>query len=684
MKFTIIMPVYNVEKYIEKAIQSVLGQTYSNFELLIINDGTNDGSMKIASNYAKHDNRIKIYNKKNGGLSSARNYGLKYATGEYICFIDSDDYIEPTLLKKLSDEISVKKYDMLIYGYDIDTVNSNEEKVEIKKITEESSTFSRNKNTSLKFKNISIIGYAWNKCYKSKLIKDNGLMFEEGTSYIEDIIFNNSFFKISKDIKVINASLYHYIQRTRETLGRKSYIDMLSLDLRYSELLKEILLSLNNAPEKTEKIVNQTLLERIKWSINIIIFDNYSNRKLKVLLIKKYFKYLKNNYQVFYRMVNLNKKDKIIIWFARRNLSSLFYSFSKLFMQVNKALKKIKKTIPNHWKDIIKYYLSSSNYKLFEKKDSKKIVVFLGADYGNLGDVAITESQINFLKKTFPDCEIKEIPISQTYTYIKTLKKCLTPDDIITLIGGGNISNLYEDIETQRRFIIKKFKKNRIVSFPQTVYFTPTKKGKNSMKKTLKTYKKHKRLYLFAREEKTFNFFKTHFKSDNIFMAPDIVLSKSFPLPDKEERGNTITLCIRKDQESALSSTQLENICINLKNISITFTDTQIACNRMSTESRQQELYKIIKLFTKSKLVITDRLHGMILCAITDTPCLAIDNSNGKVSGVYNKWLKNNSSVRIVSPNEITKEVIEETIKTQIKYKVKKQQFQSIVNVIRG
>ena len=88
--------------------------------------------MKIASNYAKHDNRIKIYNKKKGGLSSPRNYGLKYATGEYICFIDSDDYIEPTLLKKLSDEISVKKYDMLIYGHDIDTVNSNEEKVEIK------------------------------------------------------------------------------------------------------------------------------------------------------------------------------------------------------------------------------------------------------------------------------------------------------------------------------------------------------------------------------------------------------------------------------------------------------------------------------------------------------------------------------------------------------------------------
>lgn len=682
MKFSIIMPVYNVEKYIEKAIKSILSQTYKNFELLIINDGTKDKSMEIISKYKKKDDRIKIYNKENGGLSSARNYGLKYATGQYICFIDSDDYVEDTLLEELNEEISIKKYDMLIYGYNIDTVNSNEQKVDSKKITEKSHVFSTNDNKNLNFKNISIIGYAWNKCYKNELIKNNSLKFEEGTSYIEDIIFNNSFFKISKDIKVMDTSLYHYIQRNRETLGRKSYNDMLELDLRYSKLLKEILLSLNNTEDQTEKIVEQALFERIKWSIAVIISDSSNSKKL--ILLNNYFKYLKDSYYMFSKNIQFNKKDKIIIWFAKRNLAFPFCFLSKVFVKTKKDLKKVKKVIPNHWKDLLKYYLSSSNIKIFERRDSKKIIIFLGADYGNLGDVAITESQINFLKKNFPDYEIKEIPISKTYTYIKTLKKNLTSKDIITLIGGGNISDLYEDIETQRRFIIGKFKKNRIVSFPQTVYFTDTKRGRDSMKKTVRTYKKHQQLYLFAREEKTYNFFKNHFEHNKIFMCPDIVLSKTLPLSYKKNKKNKIVLCIRNDKESAISQEQLKGIRKNIVDNTITFTDTQVPYNRMSIETRQQELKKIIEIFANSKLVITDRLHGMILCAITNTPCLAIDNSNGKVLGVYNKWLKENSSVRVVQSQDITKEMIEKAINDDKKYSVNKQQFDKIIDVIKG
>ena len=89
MKFSIIMPVYNVEKYVEKAIRSVVNQTYKNFELIVVNDGTKDNSMEIVKKIQKIDKRIKIYNKENGGLSSARNYGMKYATGEYVCFMDN-------------------------------------------------------------------------------------------------------------------------------------------------------------------------------------------------------------------------------------------------------------------------------------------------------------------------------------------------------------------------------------------------------------------------------------------------------------------------------------------------------------------------------------------------------------------------------------------------------------------
>lgn len=682
MKFSIIMPVYNVEEYVEKSIRSVLNQTYKNFELIIVNDGTTDNSMKIVSEFQKKDKRIKAYNKKNGGLSSARNYGLKYATGEYICFIDSDDYIENNFLYTLNQELLEQKYDLIIFGYSIDKVDNEDKIIEENDVVEKLQKFNRLKKDKLQFENISTIGYAWNKCYKHEIIKNNNLLYEEGTSYIEDIIFNCNFIKNSNTIKIIQEALYHYIQRERETLGRKSYNNMLQLDLRYSQQLKGILSSVNYSKKEINKTTYQTLFDRFKWSINIVTMDKSISKNKRISIIKKYFLYLKENYKKISSHVIFNKKDQIFMFFAQNNLSRIFYRINRIFFFFKDKYKRIKKNVPNNIKDKIKYYLSSS--KGIKELDSQKqkIIVFLGADYGNLGDVAITESQVNFLKNNFPNREVIEIPISSTYTSLKSVKKHLKKGDIVTLIGGGNISDLYEDIEHQRRFIIKKLRKYPIISFPQTIYFTNTKQGNKSKHKTINAYRKHPKLYLFAREEKTYKFLKQYFKSDKIFLCPDIVLSKSLQISNKNKKSEKIVFCIRSDKESALSKPKLENIINNIKTNEIIFTDTQINKNNMTIETRKKELNKIINLFSESKLVITDRLHGMILCAITNTPCLAIDNSNGKVSGVYEKWLKEKSSIRLVKPDEITNEMIEETMNLKEKYILSQEDFQKLIDVL--
>ena len=98
-KVSIIVPVYNVEKYVERCIESIIKQSYKNLEIILIDDGSKDNSGKICDEYAEKDNRIKVIHKKNGGLSDARNTGLNIADGEYICFIDSDDYIHKDLVK---------------------------------------------------------------------------------------------------------------------------------------------------------------------------------------------------------------------------------------------------------------------------------------------------------------------------------------------------------------------------------------------------------------------------------------------------------------------------------------------------------------------------------------------------------------------------------------------------------
>jgi len=117
-KVSIILPVYNVEKYIAKSIQSVLNQTYQDFELLVIIDGSPDNSKQIAESFK--DDRITIYEKPNGGLSDARNYGLERAKGEFVYFMDSDDWIEPNLLKDTVCVFEKNEIDFVVFGYFLD------------------------------------------------------------------------------------------------------------------------------------------------------------------------------------------------------------------------------------------------------------------------------------------------------------------------------------------------------------------------------------------------------------------------------------------------------------------------------------------------------------------------------------------------------------------------------------
>ena len=329
------------------------------------------------------------------------------------------------------------------------------------------------------------------------------------------------------------------------------------------------------------------------------------------------------------------------------------------------------------------YLISASNQKIIPNNYKRNIVVFLGADYGNLGDVAITESQILFLKEHFPDSNIVEIPISKTFYMFKSVKKNLKKGDIITLIGGGHISDLYEGIEQQRRFIIKKMKDYIIISFPQTIYFTDTRQGEKSKRKTINIYKKHPRLYLCAREKKSYQFLKDNFNESKIFLVPDIVLSKTIPISEQRGKREGIILCIRRDKESALSNSNIKEIIKSIGEENFTFTDTQINKNKMSLDLRRKELRKIIDLFLKSQLIITDRLHGMILSAITNTPCLAIDNKNGKVSGVYNLWLKKVDFIELVRPSDITINKINQLCHKKCKYSLSKKMFQPIIDVLK-
>ena len=284
MKFSIIVPVYNAEKYLEKCIFSVLKQTYEKFELILVDNCSSDNSVDIIKKNMKEDRRIKFYSEKKKGVSNARNLGLSHVSGDYILFIDSDDYVSKDYLSIISKNLS--NNDFLIFGYKEKYLNGLYERYI------NSVSLKRNDFINLMFNTDAIGGFVWNKVYKTEIIKNKHLKFSDNINMCEDLLFNISYLNYINDVMIINNSIYNYRIRKNS-------------------------ISKNN--NKTNSIVD--CFENV-----ISILDYYDNKNIVlyyflILFMKekkltdKAKKFVKNNY---YKVLNsksitLKKKIKLII-----------------------------------------------------------------------------------------------------------------------------------------------------------------------------------------------------------------------------------------------------------------------------------------------------------------------------------------------------------------------------------
>ena len=214
MRFSIIVPVYKTEKYLRQCVDSVLSQSFTDFELVLVDDGSPDGCPKICDGYAEKDGRVKVIHKTNGGLSSARNFGLDAATGEYVLFIDSDDfYRDAGDLKKINDKLTEKPTDVLIFGYQ-KYFQLNSEFVE-KPISE----IPNGEDDALKFLMQShiFVASAWNKVYRREFIEKNGLRFVVGQKS-EDIEWCVKILLAKPVIGVLPQYIYVYRQQNENSI----------------------------------------------------------------------------------------------------------------------------------------------------------------------------------------------------------------------------------------------------------------------------------------------------------------------------------------------------------------------------------------------------------------------------------------------------------------------------------
>lgn len=299
MKISVIIPVYNVEKYLEKCIQSVINQTIKNLEIILVDDGSTDLSGKICDEYSKKDKRIKVIHKENGGLSDARNAGLNIESGEYIVFVDSDDYIEYNMIENLYKCIKKYNADIVCCGKYLEDEDGN-----IIKILNKTEEYCINGENAIKKMLLreEIDNTAWDKMYKKEVFEN--IRFPYG-KYYEDIEPTYKAFKKSSKIAHTSTVDYHYLIRKGSIINSK-----------FTEKQLDSLIFINNIRKDVKKEYPQYIeisdaLYYLDLSSNLQKIKNSPNyeenrqiyRKLKKEYNSYIIKILTNKYITLYKKI---------------------------------------------------------------------------------------------------------------------------------------------------------------------------------------------------------------------------------------------------------------------------------------------------------------------------------------------------------------------------------------------
>ena len=298
-KVSVIVPVYNVEKYIDKCLNTLVNQTLKDIEIIIVNDGSPDNSQEIIDKYQKkYPKKIKSYIKENGGQGSARNFGLEKATGEYIGYVDSDDFIELDMYEKLYNKAKKNDLDIVICGNYCVTETGNK--------TEESDRrlFSDKKKNAF-FGKMAV----WNKIYKRELLLNSNISFRSKLWY-EDLDFTVQILSLAKKVGYVDKPLYNYLIREGSTMNNSNIKRNLEILLAFDEVLK------NDKIKDNKEIIEFLGIFHILIAATVRVVNADADKKNKKEIINKLLNYVEEHFPSYKsnKYLNTLEKNKKIIY----------------------------------------------------------------------------------------------------------------------------------------------------------------------------------------------------------------------------------------------------------------------------------------------------------------------------------------------------------------------------------
>jgi len=641
IKVSVIVPVYNVQDFLEECVNSLIAQTMDDIEILLIDDGSTDSSGKICDRYAKEYQNIRVVHKVNGGLVDARNAGAKEAKGDYLYFIDSDDFLDHDAIQFLYEEAENKKLDVVLFSAES---FSDEQDI----------TFNPNAYRRTQFLNEVKTGkemfaalYSAGEYFASIPLRFyRGEFFRNGNYQFPHIIHEDEFVAFLSLIEAERVEcVEHKFYKRRYRKGsimtsEKAYKSAMG----YIETWKALMTFYYNTESEDKEIYFKFTQGFLKMVMNLYndSFDWNEKRQLgavrqeinKILKKEKY------------------KLKRSTRWFLEK---PFVYDLYRAVLFVKRCLpfsKKRRGQIKILCDSVIRPYIVR-----FFCQD-KQCVILIGTPiHGNLGDQAIVYAENKFFQNFKKRINIIEISSGLYLKHKELYEKVIASQDIIVIDGGGSMGTLWIGNEYRFRDIIQRFPKNRIYIFPQTAYFENSEIGKKELEKSQSIYSKHDKLTIFCRDKNTHKFIKDNFSSNPSYYIPDMVLSLGNVSAHSNHREGVL-LCLREDIECVVSQEEKNKLERILIQNHIGYKKTSTLTGRyIDKYSREEELEKKWAEFSKAKLVITDRLHAMFFCAITGTNCIALDNVSNKVKGGY-EWISQLPYIYFLENEEISEILI--------------------------
>ncbi len=667
---TIAIIVQSEEQNFQGSMESVLAQDYEKIEFFVCAAKLSGNITLYLNRFVREDKRVRVIYLPGGNQSKLKNEAAKQAAGAYILFLNGNDRIDEDYVSTFMLRINRQEN---LTGIPVDIVQSGQMLLSDERFLRDSfyeyDTYVEDDAIMEELLTHGYIGeQIWNKLIRIALLREHS--FDEKDFYYN---IHMIYQLLSHARAMLLISDYKYYIRVKQgidslrTNQMKTNHDMDSLAerlerveaywIRYEEMREQypnlqgfLLRSFLEEGLRILVIHPGSLQERKKYTdrlnaVNGIVFQKKVIQGGLFLLNQKEQLLLQHSFsgKTIYRYIR-NLEMKHPERFQRRNAQ--MDSFLEKWQRKKSTKKNQEKRQMRH------------------ASSEKGLIYLLGTpEYHNLGDHAIAYAEEQFVKKYLPDRQILMISEKYLLQNFDVLTDRIQREDILLLQGGGNMGSEYKEQEYIRSKVIASFPHNHIVIMPQTIYFNKSKESRKLMDKMIQCYSQHRDLTLVAREEVSYSIMKNRFKKNKILLCPDIVMSLPFQkiagTVTEEDTREGALLVLRSDTEGMLTVVQLMNIkklCIQYFG-SARMTETSISY-AVKEEKREVELQKKWKEFLSVRVVITDRLHGMIFAAITKTPCIVLSNYNHKLSGSY-QWLESLHYIKYCNRIEFLREMLE-------------------------